>query len=53
MTNAARAQLDLEAFARELRQQTMAKPGAPAGKDPLAELARIVGQDDPFRALLA
>jgi len=53
MTNAARAQLDLEAFARELQQQTMAKPGAPAGKDPLAELARIVGQDDPFRALLA
>ncbi len=53
MTNAARAQLDLEAFARELQQQTGGKPGAPAGKDPLAELARIVGQDDPFRALLA
>ncbi len=53
MTNAARAQLDLEAFARELQQQTGAKPGAPAAKDPLAELARIVGQDDPFRALLA
>lgn len=53
MTNAARAQLDLEAFARELQQQTGGRPGAPAGKDPLAELARIVGQDDPFRALLA
>ncbi|AWN37252.1 SPOR domain-containing protein [Methylobacterium radiodurans] len=53
MTNAARAQLDLEAFARELQQQTGGKPGAPSAKDPLAELARIVGQDDPFRALLA
>lgn len=51
MTNASRAQIDLEALARDLRHDdTAPKPGKP---DPLAELARIVGQDDPFRALLA
>lgn len=51
MTNASRAQIDLEALARDLRHDD----GAPkaAKPDPLAELARIVGQDDPFRALLA
>ncbi|KAB1074243.1 SPOR domain-containing protein [Methylobacterium planeticum] len=64
MTNASRATVDFEAFARELQQphpQPAAGPRpvpqapAPAGgqkADPLAELARIVGQDDPFRALL-
>lgn len=51
MTNASRAQIDLEALARDLRHDGNApKAGKP---DPLAELARIVGQDDPFRALLA
>ncbi|HEV7438429.1 MAG TPA: SPOR domain-containing protein [Methylobacterium sp.] len=65
MTNASRATVDFEAFARELQQphpQPAAGPrpvpqGAPPKADgqkpdPLAELARIVGQDDPFRALL-
>lgn len=56
-TNASRAQVDFDAFARDLQQPHPAQPatiGKPeAGKsDPLAELARIVGQDDPFRALL-
>lgn len=51
MTNASRAQIDLEALARDLRQDGVAPKAAKA--DPLAELARIVGQDDPFRALLA
>jgi len=51
MMNASRAQIDLEALARDLRHEGAAP--RPAGKpDPLAELARIVGQDDPFRALL-
>lgn len=56
--HASRATVDFDAFERELRQGTgqggTAK-GVPAGapkSDPLAELARIVGQDDPFRALL-
>ena len=26
-------------------------PGAPAGSDPLAELARLIGRDDPFADL--
>ncbi len=54
MTNASRAPIDLDAFARDLQQHQA--PAAQAGAtkaDPLAELARIVGQDDPFRALLA
>ena len=25
-----------------------ARPSAPAGNDPLAELARLIGQNDPF-----
>lgn len=50
MTNASRAQVDLDALARDLRQD---KGQASSKADPLAELARIVGQDDPFRALLA
>ncbi|MCJ2015382.1 SPOR domain-containing protein [Methylobacterium sp. J-076] len=51
MTNASRAQIDLDALARDLRHED----GSPKANksDPLAELARIVGQDDPFRALLA
>ena len=46
-----RLSLDLEDIERQLRRSS---PGAaPSKSDPLAELARIVGQDDPFRALLA
>ncbi|TXM90701.1 SPOR domain-containing protein, partial [Methylobacterium sp. WL103] len=53
MTNASRAPVDFDAFARDLQQPSPAPRGAePAAQkpDPLAELARIVGQDDPFRA---
>ena len=62
MTSASRATVDFEALARELQQphvpaaQAAPHGRAPAGGaqkgDPLAELARIIGQDDPFRALL-
>ncbi|MBE7246408.1 MAG: SPOR domain-containing protein [Actinomycetospora chiangmaiensis] len=52
MTNASRAQVDLDALARDLGHEAPRGQGA-AKPDPLAELARIVGQDDPFRALLA
>ncbi|GLS45501.1 SPOR domain-containing protein [Methylobacterium brachythecii] len=56
-TNAPRAAIDFDAFERDLRQTSLASSGSPAPapsrSDPLAELARIVGQDDPFRALLA
>ena len=61
MTNASRAPIDFDAFERELAQPSSAQPEARSAPeqaathkaDPLAELARIVGQDDPFRALLA
>ncbi|MEH3119817.1 MAG: SPOR domain-containing protein [Methylorubrum populi] len=56
--HASRATVDFDAFERELRQTSqdairakVPPQTAPKG-DPLAELARIVGQDDPFRALL-
>ena len=63
-TNASRATVDFDAFARDLQQppapaqvpvQGVAPVQAPAAAkaDPLAELARIVGQDDPFRAILS
>ncbi|WP_342106668.1 SPOR domain-containing protein [Methylobacterium sp. SI9] len=52
MTNASRAQVDLDALARDMHHENARGQGA-AKADPLAELARIVGQDDPFRALLA
>jgi hypothetical protein len=45
-----RVALDLDQIERQLRSSQ--QPG-PSKSDPLAELARIVGQDDPFRALLA
>ena len=48
-TNASRVPVDYDGFEHD-RQPTPAQPGA--RPDPLAELARIVGQDDPFRALL-
>ena len=54
MTNASRAPVDLEALARDLRREEAGTQQAGSAKgDPLAELARIIGQDDPFRALLA
>ncbi|WP_375456440.1 SPOR domain-containing protein [uncultured Methylobacterium sp.] len=56
MTNASRAPVDFDAFARDLQPSGGApRASEPAAQkpDPLAELARIVGQDDPFRALLA
>lgn len=44
--------LDLDEFERELKQvPASARPARQ--DDPLAELARIVGQDDPFRDMLA
>src|SRR3954470_18795509 len=43
--------LDLDDIERQLREAQL--PPAPPKKDPLAELARIVGQDDPFRTLIA
>jgi hypothetical protein len=46
-----RLALDLEDIERQLRHSSQ-QPGS-SKSDPLAELARIVGQDDPFRALLA
>jgi hypothetical protein len=54
-TNAPRAAIDFDAFERDLRQAsgTHTESPAPSRADPLAELARIVGHDDPFRALLA
>lgn len=59
MTSPSRATVDFEAFARDLQQPHLgpesaprAQGAAPAKGDPLAELARIIGQDDPFRALL-
>ena len=53
-TNAPRAPIDFDAFEREVRQPVQSQPAsaAPNRADPLAELARIVGQDDPFRSLL-
>ncbi len=53
-TNAPRAPIDFDAFERDLQPSFPGAPMVPetAKPDPLAELARIVGQDDPFRALL-
>lgn len=45
-----RFEIDIEEIERELRRSAQAAP-APR-TDPLAELARIVGQDDPFRGIL-
>jgi hypothetical protein len=47
--------VDLDDIERQLAQAPAAPvSAAPAGRsDPLAELARIVGQDDPFQTLLA
>ena len=60
-----RLAIDLDEIERQLRQSAPQRGGAggssghehggaPSGKpDPLAELARIVGQDDPFRGILS
>ncbi|WP_243368093.1 SPOR domain-containing protein [Microvirga solisilvae] len=47
--------VDLNEIERHLAQagSPQAQPAAPRNNDPLAELARIVGQDDPFQAILA
>ena len=45
-----RLALDLDDIERKLRQ---AEQAVAPKSDPLAELARIVGQDDPFQTLLA
>ncbi|HEX8665616.1 MAG TPA: hypothetical protein VF744_16485, partial [Beijerinckiaceae bacterium] len=44
---------DIERQLREAQSQPPRPPQPPAKSDPLAELARIVGQDDPFRSLIA
>jgi len=43
--------VDLDHIERQLNHSAQQPPASQ--KDPLAELARIVGQDDPFRVLLA
>jgi cell division septation protein DedD len=52
-----RLSIDLDALERQL-QEARNQPGygstrPPRSDDPLAELARIVGQDDPFRDILS
>ncbi|WP_293858505.1 SPOR domain-containing protein [uncultured Alsobacter sp.] len=51
--NRSRPVIDLDELERQLRAASAPRPVAPAGApgrdDPLAELARIVGQDDPYR----
>src|SRR4051812_41919521 len=44
-----RFEIDLDEIEKQLRRSVEATP--PPKNDPLAELARIVGQDDPFRGL--
>ena len=44
--------LDLEDFERRLRAGGVAGRGASGKDDPLAELARLIGEDDPFADLL-
>jgi hypothetical protein len=51
-TNASRVPVDYDGYEQD-RQPAHTHQGHPGARpDPLAELARIVGQDDPFRALL-
>ena len=53
-TNASRVPVDYDGYEQD-RQPAQSRPdhARPGARpDPLAELARIVGQDDPFRALL-
>ena len=51
MTNQNPRRLDLDELERQL--QSIGQQPNPPRHDPLAELARIVGEDDPFRAGLA
>lgn len=53
MTDTAKKRLaiDLDEIERQLRQ-TAPQHSAPKN-DPLAELARVIGQEDPFRAILS
>jgi hypothetical protein len=44
--------VDLDDLERQLRQTATGQPRA-ANADPLAELARIVGRDDPYKAMFA
>ncbi len=58
MTDTAKRRLaiDLDEIERQLRQTAPQHSGSQhvsSKGDPLAELARIVGQDDPFRAILS
>jgi hypothetical protein len=46
-----RFEIDIDEIERQLRRSV--EQPAPTKPDPLAELARIVGQDDPFRGILA
>lgn len=46
-----RFSIDLDDLEQQLRQAATVQPKAPQS-DPLLELARIVGQDDPFKAIL-
>jgi len=48
----ARFAVDLDDLERQLRVTAGAQPKTQSS-DPLAELARIVGQDDPFKAMFA
>jgi hypothetical protein len=48
-----RFEIDLDEIERQLRRSAELGPATPAPQaDPLAELARIVGQDDPFLGIL-
>jgi hypothetical protein len=51
--NKARFARDFQFEGNEPRFSSAGSSPLPGGDDPLAELARIVGQDDPFRGLLA
>jgi hypothetical protein len=49
-----RLAIDLDALEAQLKNVHHQQPARrPRNNDPLAELARIVGQDDPYRAILA
>ena len=46
--------VDLDEIERQLANAHPAPASHPSGRhDPLAELARIVGQDDPFQSILS
>src|SRR6478672_9900557 len=52
--NKQRPVIDLDELERQLRAaagtRESAQPAVPSSDDPLAELARIVGQDDPYKS---